>query len=103
MLQKIVILGHSLGAAVTMHDAAQSPNNVTGLVVQCEFQSATHILTVRQRMIGTSANTRKQGIAFAAKLAAQTNFPSDELQLVDSACRKVVERAVAGAQPEIEG
>jgi hypothetical protein len=42
-------------------------------------------------MIGTAANTREQGIAFAAKLAAQTNFPSDELQLVDSAYRKVVE------------
>lgn len=91
MLQKIVILWHSLGAAVTMHDAAQSPNNVTGLVVHSEIQSATHILTVRRRMIGTAANTRKQGIAFAAKLAAQTNFPSDELQLVDSAYRKVVE------------
>ncbi|VUC31082.1 unnamed protein product [Clonostachys rosea] len=97
---KITILGHSLGAAVAMHYAAQNPNNVAGLVLLGPIQSASHIPAVRQRMLDTAANTRKQGIEFAAKLATQTNFPLDDQRPVNPAHRKAVESAVVRAQQE---
>ena len=97
---KIIILGHSIGSIVALHYAARAPENVAGLVLFAAGQSASHIPFVRQRMLDLAAETRKQGIEYAADLAAKSNFPSDDQRTIDPAHRKAVRKAVAGSDPE---
>jgi 3-oxoadipate enol-lactonase len=73
----IIVIGHSLGAIIALQYAAQHPNNVNGLVLIGSGRSAAHIPAVRRRMLDLAASVRTQGIAFAADLAATSNFYED--------------------------
>lgn len=97
---QIIILGHSIGSIVALHYAASAPENVAGLVLFAAGKSASHIPFVRQRMLGLAAETRKQGIEYAADLASKSNFPSDEQRTIDPAYREAVRKQVAGSDTE---
>ncbi|KAF1969460.1 alpha/beta-hydrolase [Bimuria novae-zelandiae CBS 107.79] len=97
---KIILFGHSLGTAVAMHYAAKRPENVAGLVLFTSIQSAAHIPAARERMLGLAAGTRKHGIAFAAEMAAKSNFPADELRPINPNLRQAVAKAVALSDSE---
>lgn len=96
----VVLIGHSLGSIVALHFAASEPDIVGGLILLGVGRSASHIQPVRERMLDTAAKTRKQGIDFAAGLAATTNFPLDSERQVDAAARDFIRRQVAGSDPE---
>lgn len=83
-----------------MHYAAMQPEKVAGLVLFTGIQSASHIPAVRQRMLDLAANTRKHGIAFAADMAAKSNFPADEQRPIDPNLRQTVSKTVASSDPE---
>jgi pimeloyl-ACP methyl ester carboxylesterase len=83
-----------------MHYTAKAPQNVAGLFLLGPGQSAAHIPAVRQRMLDTATNARKQGIAFAAEQAAQTNFPSDDQRPVNPEHRSLLKYTVAMSDPE---
>jgi 3-oxoadipate enol-lactonase len=96
----VVIIGHSLGSIVALHFAASNPSVVGGLVLLGVGRSASHIAVVRQRMLDMAAQTRKQGIDYAANMASTTNFPPDSERQVDPAARDFIRRQVAGSDPE---
>ncbi|KAK9776232.1 putative AB hydrolase-1 domain-containing protein [Seiridium cardinale] len=98
--KKVVIIGHSLGTVIALHFAAQNPSIVAGLVLIGSARSASHIPFVRQRMLDMAANTRQNGIEWAAELASKSNFPPLEKRQVDDAIRAEVSKAVAGSDPE---
>jgi len=74
---KVVIFGHSLGAIVALHYAAKHPQSVAGLMLLGPGQAAGHIPAVRQRMLDLAAAVRKEGIKYAADIAARSNFYDD--------------------------
>jgi 3-oxoadipate enol-lactonase len=96
----VILIGHSLGSIVALHFAALNPSIVDGLVLIGVGRSASHITAVRERMLDMAAQTRTQGIKYAANMAATTNFPSDRERLVDPAARAFIRRQVAGSDPE---
>lgn len=73
----IVIIGHSLGAIVALQFAAKYPSNVSGLALLSPGRSAAHIPAVRRRMLDLAVSVRAKGIAYAADLAARSNFYED--------------------------
>ncbi|KAF5696250.1 alpha beta hydrolase fold family [Fusarium mundagurra] len=97
---KLLLIGHSLGAAVAMQYAAQAPDLVAGLVLIAPIQSGAKIPPFRERMLELAANTRNHGISFAADLAVQTNFPTNDQLLINATHRKVVRSIVASTDPE---
>lgn len=96
----VILIGHSLGSIVALHFAASEPNVVSSLILLGVGRSASHIQAVRERMLDMASKTRKQGIDFAADLAATTNFPSDSQRQVDPTAREFIRRQVAGSDPE---
>ena len=74
---KVVIFGHSLGAIVALHYAAKHPHSVGGLMLLGPGRAAGHIPAVRQRMLDLAAAVRKEGIKYAADIAAKSNFYDD--------------------------
>ncbi|KAJ5759408.1 hypothetical protein N7520_006564 [Penicillium odoratum] len=71
----ITLIGHSLGAIVSMHYASKHPSQIRRLVLLGSGRSIAHIPPARERMLGMAAKTRKEGIQAAADMAASTNFP----------------------------
>ena len=74
---KVVLVGHSLGAIVALHYAAKHPHSVGGLMLLGPGRAAGHIPVVRQRMLDLAAAVRKEGIMYAADIAAKSNFYDD--------------------------
>ncbi|SPO07173.1 uncharacterized protein DNG_09867 [Cephalotrichum gorgonifer] len=96
----LLLIGHSLGTAVAMHYAAQHPTKLAGLVLLGAARSAAHIPAIKARMLEMAANTRSNGIAWAADLACKSNFPSDVKRPVEAEARKDVFDAVSGSDVE---
>jgi pimeloyl-ACP methyl ester carboxylesterase len=72
---KLILIGHSLGAIVSMHYASRHPSQIRGLALLGPGQSIAHISAARERMLGLAAKTRMEGIQAAADMAAISNFP----------------------------
>ncbi|KAH9903628.1 alpha beta hydrolase fold family [Xylariomycetidae sp. FL2044] len=98
--QKIIIIGHSLGTVIALHYAARHPATVAGIALLGAARSASHIPFVRQRMHDMAANTRQNGIEWAADLASKSNFPPPEKREVKDDVRAEVFKAVAGSDAE---
>jgi pimeloyl-ACP methyl ester carboxylesterase len=73
--RKLVLIGHSLGAIVSMHYASRHPSQIGGLALLGAGRSIAHIPAARERMLGMATKTRKEGIQAAADMAATSNFP----------------------------
>lgn len=99
-MSPVILVGHSLGSIVALHFAASEPNAVGGLILLGVGRSASHVQSVRERMLDMASKTRKQGINFAANLAATTNFPSDSERQVNPTAREFIRQQVAGSDPE---
>ena len=74
---KVVLIGHSLGAIVSLHYAAQHAESVAGLALLGPGRAAGHIPAVRQRMLDLAAAVRKKGIYVATETAVKSNFYED--------------------------
>jgi 3-oxoadipate enol-lactonase len=117
--ENVVIIGHSLGAIVALQYAAQSPVSIGGLVLLGAGRAAGHIPAVRQRMRDLAAAVRVKGIAFAADIAAKSNFyddtyvsmlrirvtinadrPCRQERIADPSARQAVKDAVLASDPE---
>lgn len=99
--QKVILIGHSLGAAVALHYTAQNHELVAGLALLGVVRAISHIPAARQRMLDLAKNTRENGIGFAADVASKTNFYEDEAdRKADPAAREAVRSAVAASDPE---
>lgn len=83
-----------------MHYASQHPASVAGLVLLAALRSAAHIPAVKARMLDMAANTRRNGISWAADLASKSNVPSDDRRHIHPDVRQAVFDAVAASDPE---
>ncbi|KAF4871339.1 Serine hydrolase-like protein [Colletotrichum siamense] len=98
---KAIIIGHSLGAIVALHYAAQHPDNVAGLVLLGPGRAIGHIPAARQRMLDLAANVREKGILFGAEMATKSNFYEDTPdRSTDPVAREAVHKMVAASDPE---
>ncbi|KAF4840121.1 putative 1-acylglycerol-3-phosphate O-acyltransferase [Colletotrichum siamense] len=98
---KAIIIGHSLGAIVALHYAAQHPDNVAGLALLGPGRAIGHIPAARQRMLDLAANVREKGILFGAEMATKSNFYEDTPdRSADPVAREAVHKMVAASDPE---
>ncbi|KAJ3961654.1 hypothetical protein N0V92_001627 [Colletotrichum tropicale] len=98
---KAIIIGHSLGAIVALHYAAQHADNVAGLVLLGPGRAIGHIPAARQRMLDLAANVREKGILFGAEMATKSNFYEDTPdRSADPVAREAVRKMVAASDPE---
>ncbi|KAL3299766.1 alpha beta hydrolase fold protein [Colletotrichum asianum] len=98
---KTIITGHSLGAIVALHYAAQHPDAVAGLVLLGPGRAIGHIPAARQRMLDLAANVREKGILFGAEIATKSNFYEDTADCsADPMTRDAVRKMVAASNPE---
>ncbi|KAI4943448.1 hypothetical protein J4E91_009358 [Alternaria rosae] len=98
---KVVIVGHSLGAIIALQYAARHPQPPAGLLLLGPGRAAGHIPAVRQRMLDLAAAVRKEGIRYAADIAAKSNFYDDSQdRTVNLAAREAVRLDVSSADPE---
>ncbi|KAF2726992.1 alpha/beta-hydrolase [Polyplosphaeria fusca] len=99
--QKIILIGHSLGAIIALHYAAQNPERIGGLTLLGAGRAAGHIPAVRQRMLDTAATVRTKGIDIVADGAVKGNFYEDTAERkAGPAAREAVRNAVAASDPE---
>lgn len=99
--ERVLLIGHSLGAIVALHYAARAPSTVRGLAVLGVVRAISHIPEARQRMLDLAANTREKGINFAADLALLSNFYQDQTgRVADPEIKLLVRCAVAASDPE---
>jgi pimeloyl-ACP methyl ester carboxylesterase len=96
--RKLLFIGHSLGAIVSMHYASRHPDQVRGLALLGAGRSVAHIPAARERMLGLAARTRTEGIQAAAEIAATSNFPLQGT--VEPELRQSVREAVASCDAE---
>lgn len=96
--RKLLFIGHSLGAIVSMHYASRHPDQVRGLALLGAGRSLAQIPVGRERMLGLAAKTRTEGIEAAAEIAAISNFPLQGT--VESELRQSVREAVASCDAE---
>ena len=96
----VIIIGHSLGSIIALRFAASNPNVVGGLILLGVGRSASHIAAVRERILGMAAQTRKEGIEYAANMASTTNFPLDSTRQVNPTARDIIRKQVAGSDEE---
>ncbi|KAK2763610.1 alpha beta hydrolase fold protein [Colletotrichum kahawae] len=98
---KAVIIGHSLGAIVALHYAAQHPDTIAGLVLLGPGRAIGHIPAARQRMLDLAANVREKGILFGAEMATKSNFYEDTPdRSADPMARDAIRKMVAASDPE---
>ncbi|GKT42964.1 monoacylglycerol lipase ABHD6 [Colletotrichum spaethianum] len=98
---KITFIGHSFGAIVALHYAAEYSDVVAGLALLGPGRAAGHIPAVRQRMLELASNVRKTGIDFVADIATQSNFYVDTPERsAEPSARESVRKAVAASEPE---
>ncbi|KAJ5747298.1 uncharacterized protein N7511_008994 [Penicillium nucicola] len=95
---KITLIGHSLGAIVSMHYASKHPSQTQLVVLLGAGRSIAHIPAARERMLDMAAETRKKGIQAAAEMAARSNFPPQGS--VASEIRQSVRDAVGSCDAE---
>lgn len=93
-----LIIGHSLGSIVALHYAAKHPSEVDGLALLGVGRSASHIPTVKERMLALAATVRAQGIRAAADVAVSSNFPPGD-ETTDT-MRREVRRTVESSNAE---
>ncbi|KAF3387713.1 hypothetical protein F1880_001379 [Penicillium rolfsii] len=96
--RKLLFIGHSLGAIVSMHYASRHPDQVRGLALLGAGRSVAHIPIGRERMLGLATKTRIEGIQAAAEMAATSNFPLQGT--VEPELRQSVREAVASCDAE---
>ncbi|KAJ0385589.1 hypothetical protein COL922a_006088 [Colletotrichum nupharicola] len=98
---KTIIIGHSLGAIVALHYAAQHPDTIAGLVLLGPGRAIEHIPAARQRMLELAANVREKGILFGAEMATKSNFYEDTPdRSADLVAREAIRKMVAASDPE---
>ncbi|KAK1993212.1 alpha/beta-hydrolase [Colletotrichum falcatum] len=99
--EKTVFIGHSFGAVIALHCAAEHPGAVAGLALLGAGRAAGHIPAVRQRMLELASNVRNAGIGVAADAAAVSNFyPDTPERSASQSARETVRKAVAASDPE---
>jgi pimeloyl-ACP methyl ester carboxylesterase len=96
--RKLLFIGHSLGAIVSMHYTSRHPDQVRGLALLGAGRSVAHIPAARERMLGLAAKTRTEGIQAAAEMAATSNFPLQGT--VEPELRQTIREAVASCDAE---
>jgi pimeloyl-ACP methyl ester carboxylesterase len=95
---KLILIGHSLGAIVSMHYASRHPSQIRGLALLGPGRSIAHISAARERMLGLAAKTRMEGIQAAADMAAISNFPTQGSVALEA--RESVREAVNSCDAE---
>ncbi|KAK5047600.1 hypothetical protein LTR84_006697 [Exophiala bonariae] len=73
----VLLVGHSLGAIISLHYAAQYPIAVTGLLLLGVGRSIKGIPQAQQRMRGLATTARQHGMEAVREIAVKTNFPTD--------------------------
>jgi len=73
----VLLIGHSLGAIISLHYAAQYPTEVTGLLLLGVGRSIRTIPPAQQRMRDLATTARQQGMDAVCEIAVKTNFPTD--------------------------
>lgn len=71
---EVTFIGHSLGAIVALHYAAERPHAIAGLALFGPGRAAGHIPAARKRMLDLATAVRKEGISYAADIATKSNF-----------------------------
>ncbi|KAJ5430382.1 hypothetical protein N7491_007398 [Penicillium cf. griseofulvum] len=95
---KLLLIGHSLGAIVSMHYASKAADQLRGLVLLGPGRSIANIPAARDRMLDLAKKTRAEGIQAAADTAAVSNFPLQ--REISSRLRQIVRDAVASCDAE---
>ncbi|EQB58327.1 hypothetical protein CGLO_01441 [Colletotrichum gloeosporioides Cg-14] len=100
-ISKAIIIGHSLGAIVALHYAAQHPDTIAGLVLLGPGRAIGRIPAARHRMLDLAADVREKGILFGAEMATKSNFYEDTPdRSADPVARDAVRKMVAASDPE---
>lgn len=73
----LLLIGHSLGAIISLHYAARYPTEVVGLVLLGVGRSVKGIPPAQQRMRSLATTAREQGMDAVGEIAVKTNFPTD--------------------------
>lgn len=94
----IFFIGHSLGAIISLHFAAQYTRRVRGLLLLGTGGSIAHIPPAQQRMRDLATTAREKGMDAVSEIAASTNFPADREN--DRAHVQIVRDAVASTSAE---
>lgn len=94
----VLLIGHSLGAIISLHYAAQYPIKVTGLLLLGVGRSIKGIPPAQQRMRDLATTARQQGMEAVGEVAVKTNFPTDR-ESQDLHVREV-RSAVTSCSPE---
>lgn len=94
-----LLVGHSLGAVVSLQSAATT--SYGGLILLGPGRSGSRIPPARKAMLDTAALVRAEGITAAATKAKVTNFYADaEGRTVPESLKQAVYDAVAASDPE---
>ncbi|KAJ9623380.1 hypothetical protein H2204_011196 [Knufia peltigerae] len=75
--ENVLLIGHSLGAIISLHYAAQYPAQVAGLLLLGVGRSIKGIPPAQQRMRDLAKTAREKGMVVVSEIAVTTNFPAD--------------------------
>ncbi|KAL6245102.1 hypothetical protein RBB50_007877 [Rhinocladiella similis] len=73
----VLLIGHSLGAIISLHYAAKYPTQVAGLLLLGVGRSIRGIPPAQQRMRDLAKTAREKGMKVVSEIAITTNFPAD--------------------------
>lgn len=73
----VLLIGHSLGAIISLHYAARYPTEVVGLVLLGVGRSIKDVPPAQQRMRDLAMTARKLGMDAVGEIAVKSNFPTD--------------------------
>lgn len=98
----VLLVGHSLGAVVSLQAAAATTTKFGGLLLLGPGRAGSRIPPARKAMLDMAALVRTEGIGAAATKAAQvTNFYADTPErTVPAELKQAVYDAVAASDPE---
>ncbi|KAJ6155844.1 hypothetical protein N7470_006410 [Penicillium chermesinum] len=94
----VLLIGHSLGAIISLHFAAQYTRRVRSLLLLGTGGSLAHIPPAQQRMRDLSIIAREKGMDVVSEIAVNTNFPADRDN--DEAHVQTVRDAVSSTSAE---
>ncbi|KAI1619323.1 Alpha/Beta hydrolase protein [Exophiala viscosa] len=75
--EPVLLVGHSLGAIISLQYAARFPSQVAGLLLLGSGRSVRGIPPAQQRMRDLAKAARQKGMYAVADIALMTNFPAD--------------------------
>jgi 3-oxoadipate enol-lactonase len=97
----VLLVGHSLGAIVSLQAAATTTAKFGGLLLLGPGRAGSRIPPARAAMLDMAALVRTEGISAAATKAEVTNFYADTPErTVPPELKKAVYDAVAASDPE---